>query len=63
MNMDKSSTRENVSKIYCEKCDKIFNSRENYDAHYSEHSSGVSCESCPLDSVLGKIIGLFKRGK
>jgi len=61
--MDKSSTRENVSKIYCEKCDKIFNSNEKYDAHYSEHSSGVSCESCPLDMVLGKIIGLFKRAK
>jgi len=61
--MDKSSTRENVSKIYCEKCDKIFNSSEKYDAHYLEHSSGVSCESCPLDMVLGKIIGLFKRTK
>jgi len=61
--MDKSSARENVSKIYCEKCDKIFNSREKYDAHSSEHSSVISCESCPLDIVLGKIIGLFKRAK
>jgi hypothetical protein len=61
--VDKSSTRENVSKIYCEKCDKIFNSREKYDAHSSEHSSVISCESCPLDIVLGKIIGLFKRAK
>ena len=61
--MDKSSTRENVSKIYCEKCDKLFNSREKYDSHYSKHSSGISCESCPLDVVLGKIIGLFKRAK
>ncbi len=61
--MDKSSTRENVSKIYCEKCDKIFNSSEKYDAHYPEHSSVISCESCPLDIVLGKIIGLFKRAK
>ncbi len=61
--MDKSSIRENVSKIYCEKCDKIFNSREKYDAHSSEHSSVISCESCPLDIVLGKIIGLFKRAK
>jgi len=61
--MDKSSTKENVSKIYCEKCEKIFNSREKYDAHSSEHSSVISCESCPLDIVLGKIIGLFKRVK
>jgi hypothetical protein len=50
--MDKSSTRENVSKIYCEKCDKIFNSREKYDVHYSEHSSGVSCESYRVNHVL-----------
>ncbi len=61
--MDKTYPRENISKIYCEKCDKLFNSREKYDSHYSKHSSGISCESCPLDVVLGKIIGFFKRKK
>ncbi len=61
--MDKSSGKENVSKIYCEKCNEVFSSRSKYDDHYSGHSSGVSCESCPIDTVLGKIIGLFKRAK
>jgi hypothetical protein len=61
--MDESPGKEKMSKIYCEKCDEIFNSKQQYDKHYSKHSSGVSCESCPLDTVLGKIIGLFKRAK
>lgn len=61
--MDKSSAKENVSKIYCEKCDEVFNSKQKYEDHLSKHSSGVSCESCPIDSVLGKIIGLFKKAK
>ncbi len=61
--MDKSSSKENVSKIYCEKCDEVFNSKQKYEDHLSKHSSGVSCESCPIDSVLGKIIGLFKKAK
>ena len=61
--MDKSTGKENVTKIYCEKCDQIFNSKQKYDDHSSKHSSGVSCESCPIDTVLGKIIGLFKNTK
>lgn len=60
--MDKSSTRENVSKIYCEKCDEIFDSREKYERHTLKHS-GVSCESCPIDMILEKIISFFKRKK
>ena len=60
--MDKTP-RENVSKIYCEKCNNIFESREKYDAHYSKHSSNVSCESCPIDMVLEKFLRLFKRQK
>ena len=59
--MEKSSTRENVSKIYCEKCDEIFDSREKYESHTSKHKSDVSCESCPIDMVIDKIIGFFKR--
>ena len=61
--MDKSSSKENVSKIYCEKCDEVFNSKQKYDDHNSIHSSGVSCESCPIDTVMDKIIGLFKKAK
>lgn len=61
--MDKSYAKENVSKIYCEKCDKVFSSKEKYENHFSSHSSNVSCESCPIDIILGKIIGFFKRKK
>ena len=61
--MEKQSGKDNVSKIYCEKCNEVFSSRQKYDDHYSRHSSGVSCESCPIDTVLGKIIGLFKKPK
>ena len=55
--------KENVSKIYCEKCNSIFSSREKYDAHYSKHSSGVSCDSCPIDMAIEKIMKLFQRKK
>jgi len=57
--MDKTSTRENVSKIYCEKCDELFDSRDKYEKHSSNHSSDVSCQSCPIDIILEKIIGFF----
>jgi hypothetical protein len=59
--MDESFTRENVSKIYCEKCDEIFDSKQKYETHTSKHSSDTSCESCPIDMILEKIIGFFKR--
>ena len=59
--MDKTSARENVSKIYCEKCDELFDSRDKYEKHSSNHSSDVSCQSCPIDMILEKIIGFFKR--
>ncbi len=49
------------SKIYCEKCDIVFDSRKKYDEHYSKHSSGLYCESCPLDTVVDKILGLFRK--
>ncbi len=59
--MEKSSRKENVSKIYCEKCDEIFDSRQKYEQHILNHTSGTSCESCPIDMILEKIIGFFKR--
>lgn len=61
--MNKSSEKINVSKIYCEKCDSVFDSRKRYEEHYSKHSSGVYCESCPIDVVVQKIVNLFKRQK
>ena len=53
-------SKNNVSKIYCEKCDAVFGSREKFNKHLENHSS-VSCESCPLDVAIEKITKLFKR--
>ena len=49
-------------KIYCERCDSIFQSREQFEKHFdSMHQSNVSCESCPIDTVISKLIGFFKK--
>lgn len=60
--MDESRKKESVAKIYCEKCDSIFESKVKYEEHCQEHL-GVSCESCPIDSVVQKIVNLFKKRK
>ncbi|RMW37467.1 MAG: hypothetical protein EA446_07200 [Nitrosopumilus sp.] len=57
--MDKPS-RNNVSKVYCEKCDLIFQSRDQFEKHLDSHS-GVSCEVCPIDTAIAKFASLFKR--
>lgn len=57
------STRGNVSKIYCEKCDEVFDSRQKFEQHFSKHFKNSSCESCPIDVILEKIIGFFKKKK
>ena len=59
--MEDISEKQNVSKVYCAKCNDVFNSREKYEKHLLSHSSGVVCEVCPLDSVVQKIINLFKK--
>ena len=59
--MKDSKNKDNISKIYCEKCDTVFDSKKKYEAHSFKHSSGVSCESCPLDIAVEKIVNLFKR--
>jgi hypothetical protein len=58
----KDSEKNNVNKIYCEKCNDVFESREKFDKHFEKHSS-VSCESCPLDVAVEKITKLFRRIK
>ena len=57
--MDKSNDQD-ISKIYCEKCDAIFDSRKKYEKHLDQHS-GISCESCPLDIAVDKLTRLFRR--
>lgn len=53
--------KENISKVYCERCDVVFDSRVEYEKHYDKHTGGVVYESCPLDTAVSKILGLFKK--
>lgn len=56
----KDSVKKNVNKIYCEKCDSVFGSRDKFEKHFEKHSV-VSCESCPLDVFVDKITKFFRR--
>ena len=58
--MDKSR-KQNVTKVYCSKCDLIFKSREKFERHFDAHSSNVACEACPVDTVIAKFVNLFRR--
>ncbi len=51
----------NVTKVYCSKCDLIFDSREKFERHFDAHSSNVACEACPVDTAIAKFVNLFRR--
>ena len=53
--------KKNVTKVYCEKCDLVFESREKFENHFDSHSSSVACEVCPIDTAIEKFINLFRR--
>lgn len=57
----KKPLKNNVSKIYCEKCDLVLDSREKFEKHLEGHSSSITCEVCPIDTVIAKFVNLFKR--
>jgi len=54
-------SKNNVTKVYCVKCDLIFESREKFEKHFDRHSSNVTCEVCPIDTVVSKFVNMFKR--
>ena len=58
--VDKSA-RDNVVKVYCSQCDIVFDSQEKFDRHLPNHSSSISCETCPIDIAIDKLRSLFKR--
>ncbi len=58
--MEKYS-KNNVTKVYCTRCDFVFESRAKFEKHLEKHSSNISCEVCPIDTVLSKFASLFKR--
>ncbi len=53
--------KHNVTKVYCSKCDLIFETREKYEKHVDAHSSGIECEACPIDTAISKFTNLFRR--
>lgn len=58
--MDKN-LRKNINKVYCERCDLVFESREKFENHFDNHSSSIPCEVCPIDTVIEKFLNLFRR--
>ena len=52
--------KNNVNKIYCSKCNSIFESRKKFEKHLDEHYA-LSCETCPIDTAISKVVNLFKR--
>lgn len=54
-------SKNNVTKVYCTRCDLIFDSRKTFEKHLLRHSSPVLCETCPIDTAISKFVNLFKR--
>ncbi len=61
--MKSNIKRGNVSKVYCEKCDTVFDTKEKFQKHFDAHNTDGSSESCPLDTITQKLMKLFKRDK
>jgi len=57
----KKSFKNYVNKVYCEKCDLVFESRARFEKHLDGHSSSTACETCPIDTAIAKFVNLFKR--
>ncbi|MCV0431651.1 hypothetical protein [Nitrosopumilus sp.] len=57
----KKSSENHTTKVYCEKCDLVLESREKFEKHLDGHSSSVTCEVCPIDTAIAKFVNLFKR--
>ncbi|MDH3192637.1 MAG: hypothetical protein OEM18_08130 [Nitrosopumilus sp.] len=53
--------KNNPAKVYCSRCDSVFESRKKFEKHLEKHNSGISCETCPIDTVISKLVNLFKR--
>ncbi len=57
----RKTVKNNIAKVYCEKCDLVFNSREKFEKHLDSHLSNIACEVCPIDTAIAKFTNLFKR--
>ncbi len=61
ISVEKKPSKNNVTKVYCDKCNLIFESREKFEKHFDRHSSSVTCEVCPIDTAISKFVNIFKR--
>jgi len=57
----KKFSNPNNTKVYCEKCDLVLNSREKYLKHLETHSSTIPCDVCPIDTVIEKFVNLLRK--
>jgi len=57
----KKLSKNNMNKVYCEKCNLVFESREKFEKHLDRHSLNIACEICPIDTAIAKFVNLFKR--
>ena len=49
-------------KIYCERCDSIFESRAKFERHMeSAHAGGAGCEACVIDVAISRIVKFFRK--
>ncbi|PIW31643.1 MAG: hypothetical protein COW27_06185 [Nitrosopumilales archaeon CG15_BIG_FIL_POST_REV_8_21_14_020_37_12] len=55
------SPKNKITKVYCSKCDSIFESRKKFEKHLDLHTRGIVCEICPIDTMFFKITNFFKR--
>jgi len=55
------SSENNVRKVYCTRCDTVFDSRKLFETHLIKHSSTVLCEICPIDIAISKFVNLFRK--
>ena len=53
--------KSHINKVYCDHCDTVFDSQEEFKRHRDMQSGAIACESCPIDTVINKFIGIFKR--
>ncbi|MCH9658780.1 hypothetical protein K0U27_08865 [archaeon] len=54
-------SKNHAEKVYCEKCDLVFESRQQFENHLDGHMSKFVCETCPVDTVISKLVNIFRR--
>jgi len=53
--------KSSVTKVYCSKCDLVFETRKKFENHFDAHNSSVGCETCPVDTAIAKFVNFFRK--